>query len=179
MSRVYHSLQAEYEAWKARRLPDRYVYVFADGTYFSVIYGDEAHTTPILALVGITAAGRRELIAFTTGERENQAAWENRLDDLRARGVQHVDRGSLMVIRRCSMPLRSSSPPASADAASSVNWRTSWRMCRPNSATRWQPSASTSPTAQPPISRRPPSVRNIRRCIRPPSRGWIETGRRA
>jgi putative transposase len=91
VSRVHHSLQAEYATWKTRALPERYIYVFADGTYFSVIYGDEAHKTPILALIGITAEGKRELIAFTIGERENQGAWENLLGDLKARGVQQVD----------------------------------------------------------------------------------------
>jgi len=46
---------------------------------------------PILALIGITPEGRRELIAFTTGERENEAAWRNLLDDIQARGVRGVD----------------------------------------------------------------------------------------
>ena len=41
VSRVFHGLESEYQAWKTRALPARYVYVFADGTYFSVIYGDE------------------------------------------------------------------------------------------------------------------------------------------
>lgn len=46
---------------------------------------------PILALVGITSEGQREVIAFTTGERENQGAWENLLADIKARGVEEVD----------------------------------------------------------------------------------------
>ncbi|MCI0365748.1 MAG: IS256 family transposase, partial [Phycisphaerales bacterium] len=91
VSRVYHGLEGEYAQWKTRPLAERYAYVFADGTYFSVIYGDEAHKTPILALIGITEAGKRELIAFTIGERENQGAWENLLDDIKARGVQTID----------------------------------------------------------------------------------------
>lgn len=91
VSRVFHGLEEEYAGWKARGLPERYVYVFADGTYFSVIYGEEGHKMPVLALIGITPDGRRELIAFTTGERENEAAWCNLLDDLQARGVRAVD----------------------------------------------------------------------------------------
>jgi len=91
VSRVFHGLEDEYASWKARRLPERYVYVFADGTYFSVIYGEASQKMPILALIGITPDGRRELIAFTTGERENEAAWCNLLDDLKARGVRVVD----------------------------------------------------------------------------------------
>jgi transposase-like protein len=91
VSRVFHGLEAEYAAWKERPLPERYVYGFADGTYFSVIYGDEGQKMPILALIGITPEGRRELIAFTTGERENEAAWSNLLDEIKARGVRVVD----------------------------------------------------------------------------------------
>jgi len=41
--------------------------------------------------VGITLAGEREVLAFTTGERENQKAWEDLLDDLKRRGVEAVD----------------------------------------------------------------------------------------
>ena len=91
VSRVFHGLEEEYAAWKARPLPEHYVYVFADGTYFSVIYGDEGQKMPILALIGITPEGRRELIAFTTGERENEAAWSNLLDEIKTRGVRVVD----------------------------------------------------------------------------------------
>jgi transposase-like protein len=90
VSRVFHGLEEEYAGWKARDLPERYVYLYADGTYFSVI-GEEGHKMPILALIGITPEGRRELIAFTTGERENEAAWCNLLDDIQARGVRAVD----------------------------------------------------------------------------------------
>ena len=90
VSRVHQGLQPEYEAWKRRELPERYEYMFADGTYFSVIYDNEAHKTPILALIGITPQGKREVVGFTIGERENQGAWENLLDDVKSRGIKQV-----------------------------------------------------------------------------------------
>ncbi|MFO3797153.1 MAG: transposase, partial [Anaerolineales bacterium] len=37
VSRVFHSLEAEFEAWKTRPLQAHYLYVYADGVYFSVI----------------------------------------------------------------------------------------------------------------------------------------------
>ena len=52
VSRVHHGLETEYAQWKVQSLSERYVYVFADGTYFSVIYEGESHKTPILALIG-------------------------------------------------------------------------------------------------------------------------------
>lgn len=91
VSRVFHSLEREFAEWQKRPLPKRYVYAFADGTYFSVIYEGEGQKMPILALIGIREDGQREVIAFTTGERENQGAWENLLSDIKARGVETVD----------------------------------------------------------------------------------------
>jgi putative transposase len=91
VSRVFHTLEAEFATWQKRQLPKRYVYVFADGTYFSVIYDGEGQKMPVLALIGITSEGQREVITFTTGECENQGAWENLLADIKARGVEEVD----------------------------------------------------------------------------------------
>ena len=91
VSRVHHQLQAEFEVWKKRALEATYVYAFADGTYFSVIYAGEGCKMPILAIIGINLEGQREVLAFSVGDRENQAAWEELLEDLKRRGVKQVD----------------------------------------------------------------------------------------
>lgn len=91
VSRVFHTLDGEYTAWKQRCLDAHYVYAFADGTYFTVIYDNEGHKMPILAVAGINQQGERQVLGFTVGERENQGAWEELLDDLKRRGVQQVD----------------------------------------------------------------------------------------
>jgi len=91
VSRVFHTLEGEYIAWKQRPLDAHYVYAFADGTYFTIIYQADGQKMPILAIVGINERGEREVLGFTVGERENQAAWEDLLDDLKRRGVQKVD----------------------------------------------------------------------------------------
>src|SRR5437588_10856573 len=57
VSRVFHSLESEYEQWKMRTLAERYVYAFADGTYFTVIYNGQGCKMPILAVVGIAGTG--------------------------------------------------------------------------------------------------------------------------
>jgi transposase-like protein len=90
VSRVFHTLEGEYEAWKTRALEEHYEYAFADGTYFTVIYDGEGHKMPILTVVGIHTTGEREVLGFTIGDRENQQAWEDLLDDLKARGVKEV-----------------------------------------------------------------------------------------
>jgi len=91
VSRVFHSLEEEFAAWQQRPLAAVYLYAFADGSYFTVIYNHEGHKMPILAVVGINPAGEREVLGFRVGDRENQNAWEQLLDDLKRRGVQHVD----------------------------------------------------------------------------------------
>lgn len=91
VSRVFHKLETEFEDWKTRPLAEHYLYGFADGTYFSVIYDHEGCHMPILAVIGIRPDGQREVLGFSVGDRENQPAWEQLLDELKARGVVQVD----------------------------------------------------------------------------------------
>ena len=46
---------------------------------------------PILAVIGIDLEGKREILGFTTGDRENQQAWEDLLENLKERGVATID----------------------------------------------------------------------------------------
>lgn len=91
VSRVLHTLEAEFEEWKKRPLAAHYLYVIADGTYFSVIYDGQGAKMPILAVIGIDETGKREVLGFCTGDRENQQAWEALLDNLKERGLKQVD----------------------------------------------------------------------------------------
>ncbi len=90
VSRVFHTLESEYREWKQRRLEERYAYAFADGTYFTVIYNGQGCKVPILAVVGISTTGQREVLAFGVGDRENEQAWKDLFDDLKARGVKEI-----------------------------------------------------------------------------------------
>jgi transposase-like protein len=91
VSRTFHTLEGEYATWKERSLSSHYLYCFADGTYFTVLYGEAGHKMPILAVIGINPQGEKEVLGFTTGEKENQHAWRDLLADLKRRGVQAVD----------------------------------------------------------------------------------------
>ena len=46
---------------------------------------------PILAVVGIAETGERDVLAFRVGDRENEQAWKDLLDDLKARKVKTID----------------------------------------------------------------------------------------
>jgi transposase-like protein len=91
VSRVFHSLEEEFVAWQQRPLAGTYLYAFADGSYFTIIYDHEGHKMPILAVIGIDQVGQREVLGFSVGDRENQNAWEQLFDDLKRRGMQQVD----------------------------------------------------------------------------------------
>lgn len=91
VSRVFHTLEAEFTTWKKRPLQSHYLYLIADGTYFSVIYDGEGKKMPILAVIGIDLEGKRDVLGFSTGDRENQQAWEALLTDLKDRGLATVD----------------------------------------------------------------------------------------
>lgn len=91
VSRVFHSLEEELASWKKRPLQAHYLYVIADGTYFSVIYDGQGTKMPILAAIGIDLTGKREVLGFSTGDRENQQAWEALFTDLKDRGLEQVD----------------------------------------------------------------------------------------
>jgi transposase-like protein len=91
VSRVFHTLEDEFEEWKKRPLQAHYRYVIADGTYFSVIYDGEGKKMPILAVIGIDLEGKREVLGFSVGDRGNQQAWEAVLTDLKNRGLETVD----------------------------------------------------------------------------------------
>lgn len=91
VSRIFHTLNEEFETWKNRPLASRYLYAFADGTYFTVVYNGEGCKMPIIAVVGIDEQGKREVLGFSVGERENQQAWEQLLENLKTRGVRSFD----------------------------------------------------------------------------------------
>jgi len=91
VSRVFHTLEGEFEGWKTRKLKAHYLYAFADGTYFTVIYDHEGVKMPILAVIGIDTEGKRDILAFSVGERENQDAWEALFEQLKERGVEQID----------------------------------------------------------------------------------------
>jgi len=91
VSRVFHTLESEDEQWKTRKLNERYVSAFADGTYCTVIYNGQGCKMPILAVVGIAETGARDVLAFSVGDRENEQAWKDLLEDLKARGVKALD----------------------------------------------------------------------------------------
>src|SRR5207253_9303992 len=69
IARLTADWQAEYEHWQRRDLSARRnVYLWAHGVYLQARMED--HSECILALVGATPEGRKELVGFQVGARE-------------------------------------------------------------------------------------------------------------
>ena len=86
ISRLKDGWIDEHDAWQKRDLSTKhYVYVWADGIYLQARLEDEKQC--ILALIGATADGRKELIGFSDGARESAQDWRDLLLDLKRRGL--------------------------------------------------------------------------------------------
>ena len=78
--------EQEYHDWSKRSLAGKqYVYVWADGVHFNIRL--EGGRQCILALMGATADGKKELIAIQDGHRESEQSWKELLLDVQARGL--------------------------------------------------------------------------------------------
>src|SRR4029434_2959098 len=79
--------QAEYEAWKRRRLDElEPVYVWADGIYVKA--GLEKDKAALLVVLAALRDGRKVVLAVESGYRESTESWAALLRDLKARGLR-------------------------------------------------------------------------------------------
>ena len=87
ISRLTAEWQADYDAWQKRDLSvRRYVYVWADGGYLQARMEEAAEC--MLVLIGATPEGKKELVGFQTGVRENAQSWRELLIEIKQRGLE-------------------------------------------------------------------------------------------
>ena len=87
ITRLLRVWQDEYAGWRKRSLKGKeYVYVWADGVYFSVRLGEDKQLA-CLVLVGVLPDGSKEVIALEDGYRESTESWLSLLRDLERRGM--------------------------------------------------------------------------------------------
>jgi transposase-like protein len=86
VTRLLEGWQAEYHEWSKRSLKDKhYVYLWVDGVHFNIRLEEDRQC--ILVLLGVTADGRKELIAIADGYRESEQSWMELLLDVKSRGL--------------------------------------------------------------------------------------------
>ena len=82
VGRLTEAWQEEHARWQRRDLSARrYVYVWADGVYFTPRLEHERQC--LLVLIGADASGRKELLAVEDGFRESAQSWRELLLRLR------------------------------------------------------------------------------------------------
>jgi transposase-like protein len=86
ISRLVDQFAEEYQAFRQTDLSEKeYVYIWADGVHFNIRL--EEDRLAVLVIVGVTADGRKEVIALEDGYRESKESWLTVLRDLKRRGM--------------------------------------------------------------------------------------------
>jgi putative transposase len=86
VARLRDEWEADHARWRKRDLSARhYVYLWADGVYLQARMEPQAEC--MLALIGATPEGKKELVGFQVGVRESAQSWQELLVDLKARGL--------------------------------------------------------------------------------------------
>ena len=89
ITRLKATWEEDYRAWNQRSLADKYyVYVWADGVHFNIRLEEDRQC--ILVLMGVTADGRKEIIAIADGYRESEQSWKSLLLDVKHRGLSEA-----------------------------------------------------------------------------------------
>ena len=88
VSKANQKLLEPVEAWRHRRLDgEKYLYLFLDGTNFSMRRGDEVVKQCVLVVLGVTHDRQRRILAIQAGDRECAKAWRAVFRDLVGRGL--------------------------------------------------------------------------------------------
>lgn len=86
ISRLKTQWQDEHRQWALRDLSAKnYVYIWADGVYSNVRMDQDKLC--LLVIIGVTAQGKKELIAVDDGYRESTASWVTVLQRLKQQGL--------------------------------------------------------------------------------------------
>lgn len=88
VSRICADLDAEVADWATRPLDHiEFPYVFLDATYCKARVGGRVVSQAVVIATGVSADGRREVLASAVGDSETQTFWAPFLRGLRDRGL--------------------------------------------------------------------------------------------
>jgi len=90
VSALTADLEAEVQAWRGRRLEGAYPYLVVDARYEKVRRRRHVVSQAVLTVVGVSAAGYREVLGTYLGDSESEATWGEVFRDLKGRGLGGV-----------------------------------------------------------------------------------------
>ena len=76
----------EAELWRKRAIEEQYVYLWADGVNVKIRLGEDKKLC-LLVIIGVTAQGRKRVLAIESGYRESAESWSVVFKDLVQRGL--------------------------------------------------------------------------------------------
>ena len=76
VSRIVGRLKEQFTAWEERDLSDeRYAVLFLDGMHLKVRMARRVVSVPVLAVLGVTEDGRKQLVSLALAVSESGASW--------------------------------------------------------------------------------------------------------
>lgn len=88
VSRVVAKLKELWTTWATRDLrAERYALIFLDGFHLRVRLAGRVVVVPVLAALGVTDTGQKQLVALQLAAAEATASWGGLLADLQSRGL--------------------------------------------------------------------------------------------
>ena len=90
VSDITDKLLPEIEQWQKRPLDRVYPIVFIDAAHFSVRDNNVIRKLAAYTILGISEAGRKEVLSIQVGENESSKYWLSVLNELKNRGMQDI-----------------------------------------------------------------------------------------
>lgn len=90
VSKLSKQLDEKLEAWRERSLEGEYPYLIIDARYEKVRICGKVISQGILICVGISAEGKREILAVEIADTESAATWSDLFRQLKRRGLAGV-----------------------------------------------------------------------------------------
>lgn len=92
VSALCQQLDPVVTAWRTRPLTETpYPFLLVDALVLRVREGGHVRPRAGCVVMGVNAAGQREILGFWVGDSESEATWRTVCQDLKARGLQGVD----------------------------------------------------------------------------------------
>lgn len=88
VARATEIFAPEINAWLSRPIPPEITFLFLDALYLPIRKPGFTTKQALLAAVGLTQDGRRHVLGFLQGDRENNDSWSALIKDLLNRGLK-------------------------------------------------------------------------------------------
>lgn len=91
VSNLTERLDKQVRSWAERPLEEEYPFLLADAMQLKIRRQGAVRSAMALIVVGISEDGKREILGFKIALRETADSWKELLQELRDRGLKHVE----------------------------------------------------------------------------------------